>query len=432
LGIIHSLYKPIHEKFKDYIAVPKFNGYQSLHTVLFGPHGAPIEIQIRTQDMDQMAISGIASHWAYKSGEDAINTAQLIAEHWISTILDAQNHSINSVEFFESIKMELYPDKVFIFTPKGTIMELPRGSTAVDFAYAVHTDIGNSCVAVRINRVFLPLSTQLTNGQTVSIITTKEAEPDPNWLTFAVTTKARNCIRNHLRNKKQSKLIALGKQLLDNAFAEISFDQKKIHEETFTTFIKKSNLDDINSLYENIGLGNHLAILVAYQLINSNGDSGNALEKNETKIMYITGSQGMAVSFANCCYPIPGDPIIGYLNNIYGVDVHTEDCIHLKKFCSHPERRLKIAWAHDVTGNFHVAVSIEVVNRIGAIAEVTQAISKANAKIDSIHCDANSGGYSMLNVNLLVKNRTHLQRVKRHISRVPAVIGVVRKIAEKG
>ena len=432
LGVIHSLYKPIQEKFKDYIAVPKFNGYQSLHTVLFGPRGTPVEIQIRTQEMDQIAVGGIASHWAYKNGEDAVSTAQLMAESWISTILEAQNHSINSVEFFESVKVELYTDKVFVFTPKGTIMEMPRGSTAVDFAYAVHTDIGNSCVAVRINRAFLPLSTPLTNGQTVSIITAKEAEPDPNWLTFAITSRAKHCIRNYLRGKRKNKLIALGRQLLDNAFTEISFDQEKIHKETFAAFIKKSNLEDLDGLYEHIGLGNHPATLVAYQLINNNGDSGNTLEKNETKIMQITGSQGMAVSFASCCHPIPGDRIVGYLNNIYGVDVHTEDCVHLQKLCRRPERRLKIAWANDVVGDFHVALSIEVVSRIGAFAEVTQAIAKANSKIDSIHCDTNGGGYSMLNVSLLVKNRTHLQRVKRHISRVPAVIGVMRKTAEKG
>ncbi len=430
LGVIHSMYKPIHEKFKDYIAAPKFNGYQSLHTVLFGPYGAPIEIQIRTQEMDQMATSGIASHWSYKNGEDAVNTAQLMAEHWLSTILEVQRHSVSSLEFFESVKMELYPDRVFIFTPKGTIMELPRGATAIDFAYAVHTDIGNSCVAVRINRVFSSLATPLINGQTVSIITAKGAEPNPNWLTFAKTAKARHCIRNYLRGKKRDKLIALGKKLLNNVFAEINFDIGKIHRTTFTTLLKKLHLDDIDNLYENIGLGNQLAILVAYQLINNNGD-GSAPEKTAAKTLMITGSQGMAISFANCCYPIPGDPIVGYLNNVYGLDVHVRDCVHLQKLERYPERYLKIDWADNVQGDFHVVVNIEVVNRIGALAAVTQAISRANAKIDGLHCDANDGNYSMLNVNLLVRNRTHLQRVKRYISNVSAVIGVVRKHVEK-
>ncbi len=427
LGIIHSIYKPIYEKFKDYIAAPKFNGYQSLHTVLFGPYGAPVEIQIRTQEMDHAANSGIASHWIYKTGEDAANKAQLLTEHWITGLLDLQKQSDNSEEFLEGVKMELYPDKVFVFTPKGKIIELIKGATVIDFAYMVHTDIGNSCTAVRINRKFAPLSTTLTNGQNISIITSKNAEPSPNWLSFAVTTKARHCIRQYLKNKKQLELINLGEQLLDTAFAEIPFDSAQISAKTLTNFIEKNNLKDSNDLYENIGLGNHLATLVAYQLINNNEKKDGFSEKSTTKSLVIKGSKGMALTFANCCYPIPGDPIIGYLNSGYGIDIHTQDCITLAKLSRHPEKHLKVEWAEDITSDFKVVIVVEIVNHIGALAELSQAIAKANANMDSIHSDANNNNYAILHIEIFVKNLSHLERVKRHISNLPTVIGVVRK-----
>lgn len=428
LGIVHSIYRPIHEKIKDYIAAPKFNGYQSLHTVLLGPYGAPVEIQIRTREMNQVATGGVAAHWAYKTSDEAVDKARLMAEPWITNILEAQHYFSNSLEFFEHIKMELYPNKVFVFTPKGEILELLAGSTAIDFAYAIHTDIGNSCVAVRINRSFLPLSTPLSNGQMVSIITSKDAEPNPGWLNFAITTRARHNIRTYLRSKRKEQLVVLGRQLLMNAFDDMSLDFHKIEGEILETFSRKANFEDIDSLYENIGLGNQLATFVAYQLVNNRTDSDN-LNKPITKKLVINTTKGTAIFFANCCNPIPGDSIVGYLNDAHGLDIHIQDCpYYLSKLSRHLKRLLQVDWGNSIINeDFCVAVTIEVVNYLGVFAEVTKAISKANAHINSIHCDTNDGDYSTLNLNLLVKNRAHLQRIKRHISRIPAVIGVARR-----
>jgi guanosine-3',5'-bis(diphosphate) 3'-pyrophosphohydrolase len=403
LGIIHGLYKPIPGKFKDYIAIPKFNGYQSLHTVLFGPHEAPVEVQIRTKLMDQMANNGIAAHWLYKTSDELVDMAHMRAQQWVKNLLEMQQSASSSLEFLENVKIDLFPDKVYVFTPKGVIMELPRGATAVDFAYAVHTDIGNSCVAVRINRKFLPLSTALLNGQTISIITSQEAKPNPAWLSFVITGKARSGIRHYLKSRKREELMALGKQLLDKVF----------------------------------GLGNRLAVLVAYQLMNSNSGGENKAKNKiikdvkevEVKPLLIRGAEGVAITFASCCHPIPGDPIVGYLNAGYGLDIHTQDCINLVKLRKQPEKCLPVSWAEDVSGNFRVALQVEVVNHLGSLAKLTEAIAKANANIEHISSssqNSHSGGYILVLLQLLVKNLAHFERVRRYISNVPAVVGVSR------
>lgn len=426
LGVVHNLYKPLPGKFKDYIAIPKFNGYQSLHTVLFGPYGAPVEIQIRTQWMDQIASVGIAAHWVYKGGEDVLNTTYVRTQLWVNKLLEMQRQAGSSLEFFENVKIDLFPDKVFVFTPKGDIMELIRGATAVDFAYAVHTGLGNTCVAARINRNFLPLSTVLANGQTVSIIAAKEARPDPSWLSFVVTSKARNNISQFLKNRKRGELVALGKQLLDKAFTDLHFDAQKIDPDVRRAVIKKLGFKDQDELCEGIGLGNHSAILAAYQLIHGNAGKGAIIPGGEVAPLLIHGAEGVAINFAKCCYPIPGDPIVGYLSASYGLDIHMADCPNLAKLRKQPERCLPVSWAEDISGDFCVALSVEMVNELGALAELTQAISRANANIDDIKKGELSGNYAVLMLHLLVKNLSHLERVKRYISSVSAVIGVVR------
>lgn len=429
LGAIHGLYKPLPGKFKDYIAIPKFNGYQSLHTVLLGPYGAPVEIQIRTQLMNQMAKNGIAVHWLYKSDDKTTNAAHMRAQQWFNNLLEMQKNTSNSLEFFEHVKVDLFPDKVYVFTPKGNIMELTRGATAIDFAYAVHTSLGNSCVAAEINRKFLPLSTGLLSGQVVSIVTSKEAEPNPEWLSFAITSKARSGIRHYLKNKKRAELIALGKQLLDRVFSELQVDFKKIRPKEIEALLRDTGFKNWDSLYENIGLGNHLATLIAYQLINnnSNNHSGTVDDGLVRPLLVHSSEVGVAINFASCCCPIPGDPIVGYFNAGHGLDIHAEDCVNLAKLRKQPEKCLPVDWADDVSGDFQVALNVEVINQQRALADLTRAIAKANAHINHMSTGERSSGYILVALHLLVKNLSHFERVKRHISDVTAVVGVIRR-----
>ncbi len=427
LGIVHGLYKPVPGKFKDYIAIPKFNGYQSLHTNLFGPYGIPVEIQIRTQSMDQMANNGIAAHWLYKDGDKTTNIAHIRAQQWVNNLLEMQQNTSSSLEFIENVKIDLFPDEVYVFTPKGNIMELPRGATAVDFAYAVHTDIGNTCVAVRIDRKFLPLSTVLLNGQIVSIITSPSAKPNPAWLNFAITGKARGGIRSCLKNQKRSELIALGKQLLDQALSDLKLAFQKIHPDAIDNFLKQTNLKEPNDLYEDLGLGNHLAIFVAHQLANMPKKQTEVAQNLENNPLLIHGASGIAITFANCCSPIPGDAITGFLNKGHGLDIHTKNCINLVKLHKQAEKCLPVQWADDVSGNFRATLNVEMTHKRGALAELTKAIAEAHAGIDDIGMSECSGGYCLVSLRLLVKNLSHLERVLRYINNTSVVIGVTRK-----
>lgn len=426
LGIVHSLYKPMPGKFKDYIAIPKSNGYQSLHTVLFGPHGVPIEIQIRTAAMDQMASNGIAAHWLYKSNETT-NTTHIRTQQWLNNLLEMQQNTSSSLELIENVKIDLFPDEVYVFTPKGNILELPRGATAVDFAYAVHTDIGNTCVAARIDHKFLPLSTVLLNGQIITIITSPSAKPNPAWLNFVVTGKARSNIKSYLKNQKRSELIALGKKLLDKAYADLQLDSNKIPTNIIRNFLKKNKLKEQEDLYEDIGLGNRLAIFVAHQLANITEQPTTITENLESKPLLIHGTDGMAITFANCCCPIPGDPIIGVFNTGHGLDIHTADCANLTKLHNQSEKCLPVSWAADINGNFRVTLNVEMILKQGALAELTKTIAEANASIIDIGMSECSGDYCLVSLHLLVKNTSHLKRVLRHIRNTSIVVGVIRK-----
>lgn len=429
LGIVHGLYKPVPGRFKDYIAIPKYNGYQSLHTILFGPHGVPIEIQIRTKDMDQVANNGIAGHWLYKNGDKKSDAAHIRAQQWVNNLLEMQQNTGSSLEFIENVKIDLFPDEVYVFTPKGNIMELPRGATTVDFAYAVHTDIGNTCVAARIDRQFSPLATVLVNGQTVSIITAPSAKPNPIWLNFVVTGKARSGIKNFLKSQKRSESIALGKQLLEKALLEIKIDFNQIPQEIVQTVLHEINFNNLDDLHEDIGLGNRLAVFVAHQLAEVLENKATAAQDitKGTKPLFIRGAEGMAINFALCCCPIPGDKIVGYLNSGHGLDIHTEDCANLAKLRRQPEKCIPVLWADEVVGDFRVQINVEIVNQRGSIAALGKAIAEANSIIDDIHMSERSLNYVMVSLRLMVKNQAHLERVLRHINSVPIVVGVIRK-----
>jgi GTP diphosphokinase / guanosine-3',5'-bis(diphosphate) 3'-diphosphatase len=440
LGMVHSIYKPVPGKFKDYIAIPKYNGYQSLHTTLRGPYSIPIEIQIRTQTMDQMANNGIAAHWLYKSDDknSIKDAAHIRAQQWVKNLLEMQQNTGSPLEFIENVRIDLFPDEVYVFTPKGNIMELPRGSTAVDFAYAIHTDIGNSCVASRIDRQFAPLSTVLVNGQNISIITAPDAKPNPIWLNFVVTGKARSGIRNFLKNQKQSEAIELGKQLLGKALADLSIAFYQIPSQAIQKVLNETKLKNLDELYENIGLGNRLAVFIAHQIINemqttisteskSEITKSPAKEKPEAKPLLIKGAEGVAITFAPCCYPIPGDNIVGYFNVGQGIEVHTEDCANLIKLRKQPEKCIPVRWADDITEEFKVAVNVEMVHQRGALAQVAKAISDAGSSIDDISMSDKGGGYCIVSLVLMVRNTAHLERILRHISSAPVVIGVIRK-----
>ena len=428
LGIVHGLYKPVPGKFKDYIAIPKSNGYQSLHTILFGPYGLPIEIQIRTEAMDQMANNGIAAHWIYKSGERFADAAHVRAQQWVNNLLEMQRNTSSSLEFIENVKVDLFPDEIYVFTPKGSIIELPRGATAVDFAYAIHTDIGNTCIAVRINQQYVSLSTSLANGQTISIITAPNAKPNPAWLSFAITARARSGIRGYLKSQKRDDSISLGKTLLEKAFADLNLDTKNITEAAIMQVLKKDQIKDIANLYEDIGLGNRFAGLVAHQLMNATkNESLQTTDDTQSKPLLIHGAEGVAINFAPCCGPIPGEHIVGYFNAGHGLDIHVEDCINLAKMRKQPEKCLPVSWDDDAIGDFKVSINVEMLNKHGGLADLTKAISESNANIDGINMSERNSGFCLVSLTLLVKNSLHLERVIRHISKVSTVVGVIRK-----
>lgn len=448
LGLVHSVYKPIPGKFKDYIALPKYNGYQSLHTKLCGPYGIPIEVQIRTKDMDHMATQGIAAHWLYKGDSELItDSSHLRAQQWVNNLLEVQKNTGNSLEFIENVRVDLFPNEVYVFTPKGHIMELPRGATAVDFAYAIHTDVGNTCIATRVNRQFAPLSTVLSSGQTVSIITAPSAKPNPAWLNFVVTSKAISSIKNFLKNQQQSEAIALGKELLGKALADIKLSFQLIPPQIINEVLASINIKNIDELYESLGLGNRLAMFIAHQIANAMQDhkltkkidtnfAEDSIESNKThkqshksspKQLVIKGAEGLAIKFASCCTPIPGDAIVGYFNVGHGLEIHTEDCAELAKKRKNTDQYVPTRWAEDIEGEFKVAVNVEVSNYRGTLAQLAQEISDAGSSIDDIRMSDCSGGYCLMSLKLIVRNKEHLEDVLHAINTLPIVMAVVRK-----
>jgi guanosine-3',5'-bis(diphosphate) 3'-pyrophosphohydrolase len=425
LGVVHSVYKPMPGRFKDYIAIPRINGYQSLHTTLFGPNGVPIEVQIRTEDMDHVAESGIAAHWKYKEGELEGSAQQERARKWLSNLVEMEEGG-NSEEFIESVKVDLFPDKVYVFTPRGEILRLPRGATVVDFAYAVHTDIGNRCVAAKIDRRLTPLRAVLRNGQTVQIITAKGATPNPSWVNFVVTAKARSAVRHYLKGLHQSEAVELGRRLLAQALAEFDIELKKVPAETLQSALTEFGLEDAAALYEKVGLGERLAPLVARRLLPSEHvDTANSAASP----LAVAGTEGLLVSYAHCCYPIPNDPIFAFLSTGRGIVVHRETCANVQDYRKQPEKWLPVTWQHKPGRLFLAEIRIDIVNRMGMLAALSAAIAGTNTNVNHVTIDQRDAETQVLIFIVEVADRAQLARIMRVVRRMPDVLRVVRAIA---
>ena len=425
LGLVHQLYKPMPGRFKDYIAIPRINGYQSLHTTLFGPKGLPLEVQIRTRHMDRVAESGVASHWIYKAGEKSDATPQRRAREWLANLAELQQ-SGTSEEFLESVKVDLFPDKIYVFTPKGDIMPLPKGATTVDFAYAVHTDVGNRTVAAKINRGLVPLRTPLQNGQTVEIITARGAKPNPNWLTFVRSAKARTAIRHHMKNLRSVESVDLGRRLLDKTLKDLGSSLRKVGKVRMAEALAELSLESAEELFEQIGLGERLAPLTARFLLGTDEDSDNV---ENVASLVIAGTEGMVVSYAKCCYPIPGDAVMGYLTAGRGVVIHRNGCGNLSNFRKQPEKWIAVSWEKDIDREFKSQIQCETRNRTGVLAEVAATIADCGSNIEQVEVISRHDDCSILTFLLQVKDRSHLAQIMRNVRKMPNVMRVSRECA---
>lgn len=429
LGVIHGLYKPVPERFKDFIAIPKANGYQSLHTVLFGPYGVPLEIQIRTVEMEQIAENGIASHWLYKTKAKGVTNAQLQAQEWIKNVLQIQHSTASSLEFIENVKIDLFPEEIYVFTPKGKIIKLPKGATPVDFAYAVHTEVGSNCTIAKIDRRLVPLSTVLQNGQTIEIITVPGGQPDPGWLDFIVTGKARSSIRHFLKGREHAELVKLGHHLLAKSLERSQLNMNDLSDEKYLPVMKQLQVASLDDLFEQIGLGNQLPQLVVYQL--EGGDKAmnvgqHRISNEQAGSLAITGAQGMALTFAKCCYPIPGDAVEGILSAGRGIMVHRQTCANLKALRAHPEKCIQLRWAENNKDEYAVGLLVELLNRRGALAKVTSAIAEAQSDIVDIRVGKQENNKSTDVLVISVHDRQHLDRVIDRLKRLDDVSSVSR------
>ncbi len=427
LGVAHALYMPKPGQFKDYIAIPKPNGYQSLHTVLFGPGAVPIEIQIRTEDMDKVAERGIAAHWVYKTNGDGGNSAQHRAREWLGRLVDAQRQAGSSLEFLDNLKVDLFPDEVYLFTPRGEIMALPRNATVVDFAYAVHTDVGDHTVAARVDKQLAPLRTRLRSGQSVEVITARSARPNAQWLEFVVTAKARTAIRHHLRKLQHEEAVQIGHRLLDQALEALGASLDTVPAEALEQVLKDFPSRRLEELLADIALGNRMASLVANRLVREPGEQvAEPSQASSEALVQLSGQEGSIVSYANCCHPIPGDEVFGYLSPGKGIVVHRNQCPNGAQFRRTPERCLVVHWADAVRGDFKVELRVEVFNRQGALATVAAAISDAASNIANVEHLARDDQHSTLLFLVEVSDRQHLARVMRRIRAAPPVQTVAR------
>ncbi len=424
LGLVHGLFKPMPGRFKDYIAIPRLNGYQSLHTTLFGPKGLPLEVQIRTAEMDRVAEAGVAAHWQYKAEDKSTATPQRRAREWLSHLEEIQQ-SGSSEEFLESVKVDLFPDKIYVFTPKGEIMPLPKGATTVDFAYAVHTDVGNRCVAAKVDRNLVPLRTQLQNSQTVEIVTARGAKPNPNWVSFVTTAKARSAIRQYMKKMRGSESIDLGKRLLDRSLKDLKSSLRKVGKVRMRAALDELHLEDNLQLFEQVGLGERLAPLTARYLLGVDEDGTPEAEAS----LIIAGTEGMVVSYARCCCPIPGDDVMGYLSAGRGVVIHRNTCGNLSNFRKQPEKWINVSWQDDVDRDFSSQVQVESINRTGVLAEVAATIADSDSNIEQVSVQDRQDDSTILNFLLQVKDRTHLARIMRNVRNMKNVIRVSRDCA---
>jgi GTP diphosphokinase / guanosine-3',5'-bis(diphosphate) 3'-diphosphatase len=424
LGLLHALYKPIPGKFKDYIAIPKANAYQSLHTTLFGPYGTPIEVQIRTQEMHKIAEAGVASHWLYKTAQTSFNDLHKKTHQWLQSLLESLSQSGDSVEFLEHLKVDLFPDEVYVFTPKGKILALPRGATAVDFAYSVHTDIGNRCVAVKVNFELAPLRAEMKNGDRVEIITATHAHPNPAWLGYVVTSKARSQIRHALKTMHFDESSALGERLLNQALSSLGLKRQDIEDNHWEKLLKETGVKSREEIFADIALGRRLNMVIARQLARI-GEAGTQEHTALSGVITILGTEGMAVQFAKCCRPIPGDPIIGIIKKGQGLVVHTHDCPVLCKGRGGMDKWLDVVWDKHINRPFEVSIKLIVANQRGVLAKVAAAIADAESNIENVHF-TNEGNYTTLYFTLQVGNRIHLANVMRGLRGISEVIRITR------
>jgi guanosine-3',5'-bis(diphosphate) 3'-pyrophosphohydrolase len=431
LGAVHSLYKPLPGRFKDYIAMPKANGYQSLHTTLFGMH-VNIEIQIRTKEMEQIANNGIAAHWLYKSGDSAVGDLnQRRVDRWVQGLMEMRERADDSLEFIEHVKVDLFPDEVYVFTPRGKILELPAGATAVDFAYAIHTDIGNACVACRINKQLASLSVPLQSGQTVEVITAPGARPNPAWLNFVVTGKARSSIRHVLNSQRRNESVTLGKDLLTKSLSSFGWKLADMPKEQIDRVAAHNQAASLDDLLAEIGLGNRMAYIVARQLLPTDSDAAAEkakvdVKRDEPSSMTIRGTEGLLVRFANCCKPIPGDPIVGQMESGNGMVIHSERCDRVLLGKHADQELVHLNWAKDITDEFSVELRVELERQRGVIAELANAVTHGDANIERINVEEQNARHSRVSLVLHVQGRRHLARVMRRIRRIRAVMGITR------
>ena len=426
LGIIHNIYKPVPGEFKDYIAIPKANGYQSLHTVLVGMHGVIIEVQIRTTEMEAMANFGIAAHWEYKTGNSNIATSQKKAARWIQGLLEMQQQAGNSLEFLEHVKADLFPDEVYIFTPKGQIVELPLGATPIDFAYSVHTGLGNRCIACHVDGELTPLSEPLKSGQKVEIVSAAGAQPNPNWLNFVVTAKARSAIRHFLKNQQHDESVDLGKRLLDQALSNLGTSYNKLKKSQIKMLLKETGAPTFEFVLQQIGLGNRVPFAVANLMVPVNKRQIVEDKKNSNLPVVIDASEGLLVQYGRCCHPIPGDPILGHLSPGKGLVIHHESCRNLKEIRRFPEKCMPLVWSSVVEGEFAVELKVEVTPERGFIAALAARMTEEDATIEHISVDEKDALTSIVGVVLTVKDRIHLADIMRRARSLKPVRRVYR------
>ncbi|MEW5879726.1 MAG: bifunctional (p)ppGpp synthetase/guanosine-3',5'-bis(diphosphate) 3'-pyrophosphohydrolase [Pseudomonadota bacterium] len=427
LGALHALFKPVPGRFKDYIAIPKVNGYQSLHTTLIGPYGTPVEFQIRTREMHHVAESGVAAHWLYKDDATSLSELQSRTHQWLQSLLEIQSQTGDSTELMENIKVDLFPDKVYVFTPKGKIVSLPRGATPVDFAYSIHTDIGNKCVAARVNGEVQPLRTELRNGDVVEIVTGPVARPNPSWLAFVRTGKARAEIRHFLRTMKREESVELGHRLLAQAALQLDLPLESVPPARWEALIREAQAKDRDEILADIGLGRRLAAVVARQLLLGTDGGGGAAARGAAAPVVIRGTEGMAVQMANCCCPIPGDAIVGHMRRDQGLAVHQADCANAQRARrADPERWIDLQWAEETSGIFPVNIDIAAQNQRGVLGRIAVAIAEADSNILNVHIDDEEADVVVIHFKIQVRDRQHLARVVRALRRIKQVSRLLR------
>ncbi len=426
LGAVHGLYKPLDGRIRDFIAIPKANGYQSLHTVLFGPFGAPIEIQIRTEEMDAVAERGVAAHWVYKTDAAPANSAQSRAREWLSSMVDRQSDMPSSLEFIENVKVDLFPDEVYLFSPKGEILALPRNATALDFAYFVHTDVGDHAVAARADKKLVPLRTPLVSGQTIEIVTAPSAAPSPQWLEWVVSGRARTAIRHHLKRLQHEDAVDFGHRMLDRAFDALDASLEGIPHTVLERYLAEQKFKRFEELLADIALGNRVAESVAKALLDAQGEHPHVVRRHSNEKILITGAERGVLSFGNCCHPVPGDDIFGFLSAGKGIVVHRLECPNASELRKSPERWIDIAWDAAVQGDYKVELHIEVSNKPGVLAQVAAAIAAAASNIENVEYKERDLTTASMLFTIEVRNRKHLADVMRRVRRLHVVTAVRR------